>query len=268
MALFGKKAYDEEEYAPDNNSLAPKKPLVWRILGVCLKVFFWSIVILINGLMLWRVFSSGDPRAVKTVAGNTDLRAAYEKYEADTDEDKAPFAVYQREHKTITDDMPDADAETPGNYGYFALTDVAIFPTAGQVQVVFRYNNSTLDALVEDYGLDFEPDRKTVWYDVSLRVVYDSTPDIPNDDRTTERRYAPTAANPAWKTLYTYEQLTFSGIKDFGSITAMYVDFYYVNDADYAKEPYGTLCIYLEGYNDAEYDLDRKDIAAIKSGGA
>ena len=267
MALFGRNKDEYEEYAPDNNSIAPKKPLALRILGIFFKVLFWSVIVLINGVMLWRVFSSGDPRAVRTVSGNADLKSAYEAYLADTDENKAPFAVYQREHKTITDELPDEEEEKTGNYGYFALTDVAIFPRAGQVQVVFRYNDSTLDALVKDYSLDFKPDRKNVWYDVTARIVYDATPDIPNDDRTTVRRISPSSASPAWKTLYTYEQLTFSGIENFKNVDAIYIDFYYINDADYAKDPYGTLCIYLDNLNSVEYKLDRKDISSITSGG-
>jgi hypothetical protein len=259
MSIFSQ----NEEYAPDNNSLAPKKPLAMRIAGLVLKVFFWSIIIFINAFFLWRVFSSGDPREVKTLEANDEIRRAYAAYLADKSEDKAPFAVYQREHKTITDERGDEENGIVGNYGYFALTDVAIIPSASQVQVVFRYNNSTLEALVRDYALDFEPDREEIWFDVTCRAVYDSTPNNPDDDIFTERRYTASASSPAWKTLYTYEQLTFKGITEIDKAEAIYIDIYYINDVEYSARPYGSLCIYLKDYTDVEYKLDRNDKRAL-----
>lgn len=269
----------EEEYE------GPPTPLFWRIVGKFFKYFFWAIIIVINGLILWRMFSSGDPAVMRTVRGNEALAEAYADYEAqkkaydalkseyaildrkgiehDPLPELTPFGINQSEHTIITD-------EAGKNYGYFCLTDRVIFPYAGQVQFVFRYNDSTLDALVRDYGLDFEPDKKQDWYDVSLRVLIDRTPDdsSDNDDIDTFEvlRLFPTKDTVSTeKNLYSYRQFSFEGLPEMlEGVTAVYVDVYYKDDINYKKTPYGQLTLYLAEYEDDAYKLDRKDVAAIR----
>lgn len=264
--------FEEDEYE------GPPTPLFWRIVGKVIKYFFWAIIITINGLLIWRMLSSGEPAVMKTVRGNPELAAAYRDYEAlkkeysEMDREGKehpklpPFGINQSEHTIITDE---ADKEKGYNYGYFSLSDRVIFPTAGQVQLVFRYNDSTLDALVGDYGLDFKPDKKEDWYDVSLRVLIDRTPEDAADNDDPEAfdmiRVFPCETVRKTKNLYSYRQFCFEGLpKDLEGVTAIYVDVYYKNDINYKKAPYGQLTLYLSEYNDDAYRLDRKDIAAIR----
>ena len=256
MSLFNK-AFDDEEYSPDNNSIAPPKPLILRIIGGTFKFAFWALIIFINAILLWRVFSSGDPASMKTVIGNESLKNAYEAWINDKSDDKEDFAIFQHANSTITDEDGDEESGTLGNYGYFSLTDVTVFPTASQVQIVFRYNDSTLEALAEDYGLDSVPNKKELWYEVTAKVTY--------TDGSTKRFYCD-SPKTAWKTLYTYARMTFTDLGNFEGIDTIDIEIYYKNDINYAAEPYGSLCVYNSSYKNAEYKLDRKDIKAIKKG--
>lgn len=268
----------EEEYE------GPPTPLFWRIVGKVFKYLFWAIIIGVNGLLIWRMVSSRDPAAVTTVMGNPELAAAYEEFKTVRDEYKAlkleydaldkkgiehdplpefmQFGINQSEHTIITD-------EADKNYGYFCLTDRVIFPYAGQVQFVFRYNDSTLEALAEDYDLDFEPSKREDWYDVTLRVLIDRTPDddTDNDDPETFEsvRIRPSVVEKTNKTLYSYRQMSFEGLpRMLEGVYAIYVDVYYKDDVNYKETPYGQLTLYLKEYDNDTYKLDRKDIAAIR----
>ena len=167
---------DPDDYSSEEGVEAPPKPLWAKILGNAVKIIFWTLIILMNALLLWRLFSSGNPSELKAVTPNPELKAAYSAFlaekEAGQTGGKDLFAAHQQENSrtNITDEDADAETGFPGNYGYFALTDQVLFPTAGQAQVIFRYNLSTLDHLAEDYSLSGRPDPGEDWYDVTLRV--------------------------------------------------------------------------------------------------
>ena len=67
-------------------------------------------------------------------------------------------------------------------YGYFSVASCVFIPEAEQVQLVFRYNNSTIQHLQEDYGLPELPDKSEHLFDVSLVKTTDLTPDNDEDD--------------------------------------------------------------------------------------
>lgn len=282
---------DPDDLDEEDEYQGPPTPLFWRIVGKILKYTFWAIIIGINGILIWRMISSNDPAAMKTVKGNSELAQAYTEFldakkeydqlkaeyakldkkgiEHDPLPDFMPFGINQSEHTIITDE---ADPGEGYNYGYFALTDRVIFPYVGQAQLVFRYNDSTLEALRKDYGLDFKPDKKEDWYEVSLRVLIDRTPDdtTDNDDPETFEaiRLYPTDVDRLTRNLYSYRHLCFKGLpENLEGVVAIYVDVYYKNDINYKARPYGQLTIYLAEYENDTYKLDRRDIAAIRAAG-
>ena len=106
------------------NSRAP------RIFFRVVKFTFTCFVFLVCGIVLWRVFTSGDPAAIKTVAVNSALAEAYEQHGEEL------TLQYQPLQTTIT--------RGEHNSGYFGVTQTLFIPQVSQVQIVFRYNNSTL----------------------------------------------------------------------------------------------------------------------------
>lgn len=267
MADFFK---DEDEGYLEEPYDAPPKPLAMRIIGITLKCAFWGIILLINVLVLWRIFSSGDPEDMQVIAGNKVLSSAYAQ--AGENGELGGFALYQPDHNDITDEKATRDENNniidPGNYGYFGITSSLIFPTAHQAQIVFRYNDSTLEHLAKDYALPAVPAKGGDYYDVTLRVLTDLTPEDKTDNDKDEclktTRIESAVAGKAEKTLYTYNRLVFDGLPDIDGIVAIYVDIYYVEDVNYDNEAYGTLCIWHEDAKTKTYELTRKDIAAIK----
>ncbi len=212
---------------------------------------------------LWRVFSSGNPKELERLTPNASLRnallAAEEKGE--------PLTVQTQFQKDNITSVVDK------NYGYFGITDAKFIPEAGQVQVLFRYNNSTIRHLKEDYQLSEMPDRGEELYDVTLYVVYDLTPDIATDnagdipEAVKGVRYHATTSIPEQKNLYNFRKLVFDNVDltpEEHPILAVYVDFYYVGDIDYEKDSYGTLPLYFYDREWEAYELSKKEEEAIR----
>ena len=251
---------DPEDYN-DSEERGPEAKPFWRILGKTIKLIFWSTIILINALLFWRMFSSGTPSSMKKVDVDSTLRKAYAAYLADPAEDKPPFAVYQRENnrRNITDEKSDEETGFPGNYGYFALVDEVLFPSARQAQVTFRYNLSTLSSLSRDYELGFDPDPDLDWYDDSVRAVLKGAD---GEEGETVRIPSVTVLSQK-KNRYCYRRLVFKDLPDLDSLAAIYVDFYYNGDVNYEAKPYGTLCVWSENYQNRAYKLDKETVARL-----
>ena len=223
--------------------------------SICMILIFGTI-----GILLWRVFSSGDPQSMKSVAVNDELCAAYEEHGEDR------LTMYRC-------DLEETTSVINKNYGYFSVTRGLFIEEADQVQVTFRYNNSTIKHLKEDYGLETLPSRDEDLYDVTLYVAYDITPQdlTDNDGNDPESvkfvRYYPDECISDSKNLYNYRKFIFNGVDMTVSDTpvlAVYVDVYYKEDVNYDEEPYGTLIIYDYATKKEEFKLSGKDIEAIK----
>jgi len=252
----------EEVELPEN---VQKAPLPICIFGKIIKYTFIAVILAINALLIWRMFSTGLPSDMKTIFADTELLEAYYAYEADTSEDKGPFAIFQEYclNRPLTIDEEDEETGQKDNYGYFGFVDQAIFPTANQVQVIFRYNLSTLEHLKEDYSLEFTPDKKGDYYDVTVRVI------VYNDKNnksggTHEERLTCATVDADEKNVYCYRQLVAHDLPELDSIKEIYMDVYYTNDEDYEALPYGSVRIYSDELDTSEYKLDKKDIKALK----
>lgn len=213
------------------------------------RVVKWSIsllLFLICGILLWRVFSSGDPKEVKFLMGNEALYEAYDEYGDDL------IMQYQNQD-TIT--------RAEYNSGYFSVTQYVFIPQAKQVQLVFRYNNSTIRNLARDYGLEKIPDKSEELFDVTLVTVVDSTPenreDNDSDESRVKQRYFPSTATRTETSLYTYYRFVFDGIEITPDMIYVFADFYYKGDLNYEERPYGTLCLYDDESSWIDYRLRR-----------
>lgn len=253
MSLFGKKmTIDEYETSEETHS---KLWWVGRVIAIIL--VFGTIAIL-----LWRIFTSGDPSEMKVLQINQPLVDAYESAEAEGRE----LSVF------YNDSLPNMTYET-GRRGYFSATQVRFIEDADQVQVVFRYNNSTIRHLKEDYDLEEMPAREDDLYDLTLYVAYDLTPEDSSDNDGNDPasvkfvRYRPTSVVSQEKGLYNYRALTFDGLDINVSDTpvlAVYLDIYYRGDVHYAEdedgqEPYSALIIYDYAAERTPYTLTKKD---------
>lgn len=235
------------------------KKYTWRIIGYVFKAICALIIAAVIGLLIWRIADSRtDPQAVRQISVNDDLYKAYE-------ENGGKLTLFYQEQSKFT--------QAEDNYGYFAVTQSRFIDEAEQLQVVLRYNNSTLKYLKDDYSLPEIPSRDDQVFDVTVLVAYDLTPEdtsdnFGNDEKSVrfERFYATTTLSHQ-KTLYNYRKLTFDGIKIDKGVLAVYLDIYYTDDVNYEKEPYGTLLLYDYTEENIEYKLTAKDIELIEAYG-
>ncbi|MBO4213176.1 MAG: hypothetical protein J5894_03575 [Clostridia bacterium] len=223
----------------------------WRKVGKVIKYIALVFVFAVTGFIIFRMLSSGDPNEVKTLLVNKNTYDAYV-------ESGETLDMFYQEHSSIT--------RGDENYGYFSVSQVAFIGSAKQVQLVFRYNNSTLRSVAKDLSLAEVPSRDDDIFDVTLVVSRDLTPEDKTDNDVSakdkpgsvaETRYFASQSISATKLMYNYRKFVFDGVEIDENTLAVYVDIYYKGGdvtPDYEKTPYGTLCI----YDYASQNLTRK----------
>ena len=236
----------------------------FRITGALLKFFFFGVVAFVIGLLLWRVLSAGDPKSMETLTPNADLLSAYEQQGED-------LYMFRQDLDTIT--------RAERNAGYFAITNYVLIPSANQIQIVFRYNNSTIRYLAQDYSLDEIPSREEELFDVSLVLSTDKTPDNPDDNASNKpesvqlTRLHPVSVTSDTKNVYNYRRLVFdlneadlslSELLDSNLLLAVYTDIYYNQAVDYEELSYGTIILYDYSRAKKTVELEKEDIRALK----
>ncbi len=206
-----------------------------RLIGRVVKFSVLILILLVNGILIFRLCSSGDPATMQNLIINEPLKKAYAAHGDDL------ILQYQNQ-STIT--------RGEKNSGYFSVTQYVFIPEANQVQLVFRYNNSTIKHLKEDYGLSEMPSKEDELFDVTLVMTTDLTPEDPEDNSDPKtlsvQRFYPSAAtrDTTSNALYTYYRFVFEGIGIAPDTVGVFADVYYEGDLNYEKEAYGTLCLY------------------------
>ncbi|MBR3894155.1 MAG: hypothetical protein IKJ35_03295 [Clostridia bacterium] len=226
-----------------------------RIVGKVIKTSLALFVLFINAIVIWRVFFSASiPKTIRTLEVNQALAEAYAAH--------GDALILQNQ-----DQLSLTYAED--NAGYFGIPEYVIIPQANQVQIVFRYNNSTLRHLAEDYGLSEIPEKSLEWFDVTLVKTTDLTPDNREDDLTPEtlsrERIQPSSRTRKETSLYTYYRFVFDGVTLEPDTRGILVDVYYLGDLDYDKEAYGTLCLYDDQSVWFDYELTSADKKALRA---
>ena len=226
-----------------------------RIAGRIVKTSLVLFVVFINAIIIWRVFFSANiPKEMNRLTPNQQLSAAY-----DTHGDEMQFLYQDQLSLTYGKDSK----------GYFGVPDFVFIPEAEQVQIVFRYNNSTLRHLAEDFALAEAPDKANDLFDVTLLKVIDLTPEIADDsnnpDAVLKTRIAPTSVQRDTTLLYTYYRFVFDGVSiDEGEIASVFLDVYYNEALDYEAPPYGTLRLYDHLSEWLPYSLSSADKKALQ----
>ena len=226
-----------------------------RIIGWIVRLLFSLFILSILGILFWRVaISDKIPKAIDTMTPNTNLTEAYEANDGKL---------------TLQYQNLDAISLSPERYGYFAVPSYVFIPEANQVQVVFRYNNSTIVHLAEDYGLGAVPEKSEHLFDVSLVIATDLTPNNHTDDldenTLSTKRILPSSEPIREETkLYTFYRYVFDGVSIEDVTNAIHLDVYYVEDIQYDSKPYDTLQLYAPEERWIPYSPSRADRIAMK----
>lgn len=233
-----------------------KKKFGAHIASFVFKAVCSLLILAVFLIFIWRMVASLTPSTLKRALPNDTLVDAYSKH--------GQITVFEQKQNTMT--------RAEGNSGYFCINGVKFYEEAEQVQLVFRYNNSTLEHLKDDYDLPSTPDRHTELYDVTLTVAYDLTPDNTEDNATNdpesvrfERFSATMSADIQTRSMYNFKKYVFDGIKTDSTVLAIYADIYYKEDIDYDREAYGTLCIYDYKSTKKYSDLSGKEVKLLEN---
>ena len=226
-----------------------------RIAGRIVKLSLALFVVFINAIIIWRVFFSANiPKELHALTPNETLSQAYLK-----NGEEMQFFYQDQLSLTYGQDSK----------GYFGVPDFVFIPEAEQVQLVFRYNNSTLRHLAADFALPEAPDKANELFDVTLLKVIDLTPEIADDasdPNTVQKiRITPTSVQRDTTLLYTYYRFVFDGVSiDTGEIASVFLDVYYNEALDYEATPYGTLRLYDHLSEWLPYSLSSADKKALQ----
>ena len=229
-----------------------------RLLWGAIKILFVIFVLAVSAFLVWRAFISTKlPDEVADLYIDEALCEAIES-------DGGICDAFCQDQRSIT--------STERNYGYFSVEKAVFLPSANSLQIVARYNNSTLRATQSDYALEEVPARDSEVYDVTLVIVLDKTPENKDDnltgkdDSTEEVRLFPAKCGAATANMYNYRRFVFDfGDYDLekmlsdGTLIAVFADFYYVEDVNYEKEAYGTLCLYDYITETYPYELTKNE---------
>lgn len=230
------------------------RPGPLKIVGWVLKSILYMVIVFIASLLIWRVyFSTKIPEKIRLTDVNDILVEAYKS-------NNGNITPYDQDQQSLT--------RGEDNYGYFSIEDYVIIPEAKQVQIIFRYNRSTLEHLMEDYCLAELPSRDRDWFDVTLVKTTDLTPDDKSDeldpDTLAKERYFPTKVIKESTKMYDFYRIVFDGV-DIGTLDlGLFADIYYVGDIDYTADAYGTLCLYDSEMQRKDYEFDKDTVKKLK----
>ncbi len=243
--------------------------VIFKRIGKLFKFLILCIVITVIILLIWRVTTTGMPDGIEDLAPNAKLKAAY----AQSVKNGKELYMFEQEY----------DPLSRGNTaGYFGVPEVSFIPSANQAQIVFRYNNSTIKSLATDYSLKAIPEREAELFDVSLLLYVgerpkDTSEDISKDESTLQTiRIKPSKGAKRENTsLYNFYRYTFDfenastpvSLKELlasEQLVAIHVQIYYNADVDYAKNPYGALCIYDYRHINKTVELNSDEEEALK----
>ena len=216
----------------------------FRITGRLIKLLIGLLIFAVIAMIVWRVVSSNNPKDMERLTPNDKLISVYKEQGDD-------LLIFKQDQRSVTSGN--------NNYGYFSVTDYAIIPDADQIQLLFRYNNSTITSTVEDYGLEETPARDEDIYDVTLLLAIDLTPEDKDDNLEIDEdsvrfvRVHASSCESGVKNIYNFRRFVFdtetadldlSTLLDEELLIAVYADIYYAYDLDYEDTPYGSLCLY------------------------
>lgn len=228
------------------------KPTPLHIVGVIIKTLFYTLIALMAALLIWRIyFSTNIPKSIERVIITDSLSEAYAEH-------GEALEIFTQDQATIT--------RAEENYGYFSVEEFIIIPEANEIQVVFRYNNSTIEYIAEDYALDEIPSRDEELFAMSLTKTVDRTPDSTADNTDTsalkKEVYYPSEVISDQTLLYNYRRVVFENV-DITDAVGIFFDIRFMTDyATLGEGEYvyddpisGTLCIY-----DPEMEREPVDI--------
>ena len=225
----------------------PRKSYALWILGHVLRALFGLAILALVTFLVWRMaFSQKPPKQMRTLADNDVLSAAYEA-------NGGKLTI-------LTQGQVPYTQAANKNYAYFNVDHCVFIKEADQVQLVLFYNDSTLERLQEELGLESCPPRGEEVFHVKLTQYVDVTPDG-GETQTEALEFTPTSAEFGTNSMYTFVRYVFDGVEleDVDNLV-IYFDIYYGEES----ESRGTLRLYHRDSLTEERALNAKERKEIE----
>ena len=226
----------------------PRSSYTLWILGHVLRGLFVLLVIFICSLLIWRMaFSQRPPKEMRLLEANAVLHEAYEKNSAIT-------VLEQPDQRGYT--------EAEDNYAYYQVDWCLFLKEANQVQLLFFYNDSTLERASEKLGLETVlPHGKEV-FSLEIVICEDVSPEgHEGDPIIKEHVIRPTSCTMGENSLYSFGRYVFDGVELSEDVTVVYLDVYY---EDGARTELGTMRLYHKDSRSVERALTSKEEKIVK----
>lgn len=225
----------------------PRSYVLW-ILGHVLRALFALLIAFVCLFLGWRVFlSKRPPKELREISANEVLVNVYAQHGALT-------VMEQPEQVRYT--------EGEDNYADYHVANCVFLEEADQVQLLFFYNNSTLQGVSETLAIDPALPRGEEVFGVELLLLVDVSPEGHVGDPVIEERVVhATHAEVGTTSLYTFVRYTFDGVDITDDVAVVYFDIYYEGAE---RSELGTIRLYHKESR-AEYrELTKKEQSVLE----
>ena len=204
-----------------------------KTVGKVIKYIFYIFVFAVCALVIFRSCIMFDyyPSQMKSILWTDSTRQTYRA-------DPNGFEAYSQVLVFSYDD-PDE--------GNFFASNQLIIPSAEQLQITVRYNDSTLERFADKFEMEI----------ADLSFVY-----YLSDQDGNHYPLTLSASDRAFN-LYNYERLVFEGI-DISKVTNLYLDIYIDGNADLEGKPAACIPLYDSERSLKEYKLSGSEISSAK----
>lgn len=224
---------NNDYYSDGSSKPKSRAGKIFRLIGLLL-------VAAVYGILMFRIFTKGDPKGAKQFLWTGDTLAAY-------NQDSAGFKAYSQEIRSFSYDTGEKDENNVPVYksvvynnltsdGSFQISNLIYTEASRELQITVRYNKAVLERLQERYGLSEKPAGEIFHFALTDGESY-------YDD------YSYVATR---RLNYEYRRLVFSGI-DLSDVSTLDLNIYYIDDAIpsrplvfYPRESYADRDLYSE----------------------
>lgn len=243
-----------EDFESYDDVPASEKYSKHSVFSIIMRVIFYTLILLVNCAVVFRVCMAEDPKSVSSPEINDVLRNAYAENEDFVINTQTVYDMY-------TED------------GIFYATGMFHCPSAEQLQVTIRYNYRTMpDVLIADeLGLGFDTVEELSDDERELSEYNSlSASDVRENEYFAYRLkddagnvYEPSSKTKLSRFLYVYQTLTFDGVSAEG--TNLYIELYMIRDGgvDYSA-PVGRMKVYSCERELNEYELSGSEIKELE----
>lgn len=199
------------DYYSDGD-VKPKSKIgkILRILGILL-------IVAVYGILMFRIFTKGDPKGAKQFLWTPDTVAAY-------NQDSSGFKAYSQQIRSFNYDTGNRDQNDVPIYeavvyndltsdGSFRISNLVYVESSHELQITVRFNKATLERLQEQYSLSELPTGEVFHF-----ALTDG-----------ERYYNDYSYVATKRQNYEYRRLVFSGV-DLSDVSTLDLNIYYIGD--------------------------------------